>query len=311
MEAIDDDRDEAYHSGLSSLQAEMNSSDNHKDRRVGKSPSPGTSNVVKVNIQKPTGLSSSLHGGELSGKKTSEGKFSASDSTQAPLNVMTPVTNLMGHFKGFQLTKESQPESPTGEFDSGVFPSMSASAYDSMPSAASFSHEEPSNSVPVQSPPKELERMEVDVEGTDSGIPTSCLVVEPGQTVSIRADHKSPLSLPAMKSQSDRLDKPESPVPTSLNTLQTQVKRRSESPCVPPVGESIEVFTDLTQSLRADGYPGSKRSAVELSETEMWHHKKTPRLSEEVVADGASGWKGVLIIDAGYPSVFIYQLGVV
>ena len=300
MEVTDDDRDEAYHSGLYSLQSEANSTELIKrkgpspSKRVGKSPSPvPTGNRVR----KPASFSTAL-----SNRSGGQGEPSTKVLDMQGQKAQTPMTNLAGHFSGVKLSRDRHMESPTGEFDSGVFPSLPESAYGSMPSApSSISDEHLPESSPVKSPgpspkpraPKELEQM--DIEDNDSGVvsmSSSYKVIEPDQsTTGVRSQSTLLVSKPQLK-------KPGSPVPASLSVVQSRTRVRSESPCVPPVGESIEVFTDtppMLQSLRQDGFTRSKRSAMDIGETEMWHHKKTPRLSDEISIEGSSSWKGMYL----------------
>lgn len=302
MDVADDDRDEAYHSGLYSLQSDADSTElikqkgPSKNKRVGKSPSP----VPMGNrVRKPVNFSTTL-----TNRAGGQGEPSIKVLDMPGQKAQTPMTKLAGHFSGVKLSRDGQMEMPTGEFDSGVFPSLPESAYGSMPSApSSISDENLPESVPVKSPgpsskppaPKEMEQM--DIEETDSGVvsvSTSYKIIETDRSVSADSGIPSQSSIHVSKPQPE---KPASPVPATLSAVQTRTRVRSESPCVPPVGESIEVFTDtppIVHSMRYDGFTRSKRSAMDIGETEMWHHKKTPRLSDEVSIEGGS-WKGMLL----------------
>ncbi len=236
MTAVDDDRDEAYHSGLYSMQNEADSTELMKAKRaMRRSVSPGTTaDGIKQALRKSPNPRQDPTVRSL--KILTEGNMK-----QQQRNPETPMTQLAGRLTGVDLKQTM--ESPTSEYDSGVFPSLPESAYGSMPPKSLVHNQLIEN--PVRSP-EEAEKMEVEDSGVISMSESSKLVDDK----IVSAQSEQPRFSAAM-----------------IN------RARSVSPSVPPVGESVEVMTD-TPSLSLSS--GMKRALIS-EEGERW--RKTPRLS--------------------------------
>ncbi len=243
MAAIDDDRDEAYHSGLYSLQSEADSSEPSseltKAKSVGRrSVSPGTTTEVKQILGKSKQPNNDSSIWSLTIPTESNMK------KQVGLNPETPMTQLAGRMIGVDL---KQIDSPTGEYDSGIFSSI---PYTSLGQDKQIGS------------PQEAEKMEVEDSGIVSMSAASKLTEEESSNTN------STLLNTSIATSTAR-----------IHLLQSETRPRSVSPSVPPVGESVEVVTDIPSFSMSSSHPGSKR-AFDSDEGERWHRKKTPRLAD-------------------------------
>lgn len=241
MATVDNDRDEAYHSGLYSLQNEADSTELIKAKSAARrSVSPG---VTADTMNKGHG--------KKSPRSKQDTKFrNLKILAEGPGNMKqqrtleTPMTQLAGRLTGVDLKQTM--DSPTSEYDSGVFPSLPESACGSMPPKSLANDQLTENSVHS---PKDAEKMEVEDSGIISMSESSKLV-----------DDKMTSALAEQSS-----------IPVGMLNI------RSISPSVPPVGESVEVVTDIP-SLSL-GSSGVKRAFVSEG-GERW--RKTPRLSSDM-----------------------------
>lgn len=241
MTAVDDDRDEAYHSGLySSLQSEADSTELMKTKNaMRRSVSPGTTaDAVKQGLGKSPRLKQDPPFRSL--KILTEGNM------KQQRNPETPMTQLAGRLTGVDLKQTM--DSPTSEYDSGVFPSLPESAYGSMPPAKSLQQDQLAENFGKS--PKEPEKMDVEDSGVIS-MSESSKLVDDNKIASLVQSEQSTIIPVAMLS-----------------------RPRSVSPIVPPVGESVEVVTDIPSLSLSSGH---KRAFVS-EEGERW--RKTPRLSD-------------------------------
>ena len=252
MAITDDDRDEAYHSGLYSLQGEADPKEMMKDTVKGVRRSPSPRAVSEAAKQAP-GMVKQAVGEIKSLKLPPESALKRSHASNPSLNIETPMSYLAGRLTGVDLQNE-QCDSPSNEFDSGVFPSMTESAYGSM-QPPSISKETPPESSADSPTSKDTEKMDVE---EDSGMIS--------MSVSSKTDQSNVVSSKTRE-------------PSPGVTLLPPIRTRSESPSVPPVGESVEVMTDIPSIASLSG---SKR-AIESEEGEVL--RKAPRLSD--VEDGS------------------------
>ena len=246
MAIVDDDRDEAYHSGLYSLQGETDPKEMMKDTVKGIRRSPSPRAISEATKQTP-GLVKQGLGGIKSLKLPPESALKRPRASNSSLTIETPMSYLAGRLTGVDLQNE-QCDSPN-EFDSGVFPSMTESAYGSM-QPPSISKEKPLESSADSPTTKDTEKMDIE---EDSGVIS--------MPMSSKADQSNVVSSKTRE-------------PSPGVTLLPQIRTRSESPSVPPVGESVEVMTDIPS---LSSLSGSKR-AIESEEGEVL--RKAPRLSD-------------------------------
>ncbi len=249
MATVDDDRDEAYHSGLYSLQSEADSSELTKAKVGRRSVSPGTTTEAVKQI-----LGKSRQPNNDSSIWSLKIPTESNMKQHVARNPETPMTQLAGRLTGVDL---KQIDSPTGEYDSGVFSSMPSMSYTSLGQDNQMES--------TIGSPKEAEKMEVEDSGVVSMSTTSKLTEE---ELSNTISTNSTLPYTSITASIAR-----------THLLQSETRLRSVSPSVPPVGESVEVITDIPSFNMSSSHPGSKR-AFDSEEGERWHRKKTPRLSD-------------------------------
>lgn len=255
MATVDEDRDdhEAYDSGLYSLQSEVDSTEFSKGlsrsvcrRSVSPGRAPGS--IPEMHLKQATSNPKPFTSDVVRNLKIPVEK---TNLARPALNPETPMTQLAGQLVSVDL-KNEQCESPSREFDSGIFPSMSGDAYNSMQPSLSLGKDKTMGMHSGSPETTEMEKMEVEDSGVISMSATSKLIEE----------EKSNNIL----SNSTLLDS------SRLVSMQ-EVRLRSVSPNVPPVGESVEVMTDVPPPTI-----GRSKRAFDCEEEE-WHRKKT-RLSD-------------------------------